>query len=83
MGKDLYIGIILIALQNTFGILHHDILLKKKDYSGFKLCNRKLFVFLEEVFFEEGLITNLWSSSRLYFTTTSIFNSYQFFFRNH
>ena len=86
MSKDLHTGIISTALQNTFDVLYHDILLKKNDCSGFKkpvikwfksnLFNIQYFVSLEGVFSEEGLITKLWSSSRFYFTTTSIFNSY-------
>ena len=67
MDKGKHTGMILIDLQKAFYTLDHDVLLKKMECLGFKkpvikwfkfyLSNRKFFVSIEGIFWEECLLT--------------------------
>ena len=67
MDKGKHTGMILIDLQKAFDTLDHDVLLKKMECLGFKkpvikwfkfyLSNRKFFVSIEGIFWEECLLT--------------------------
>ena len=66
MDKGFHAGMNLVDLQKAFYRLYHTILLQKMECIGFKesvikwfqsyLSNRKLFVTLENVFLDSGLI---------------------------
>ena len=67
MNKRQHTGMILIDLQKAFDTLDHDVLIKEMECVCFKnpvikwfksyLSNRKVFVLIEGVFPEEGLLT--------------------------
>ena len=67
MDKRQHAGMILIDLQKAFDTLDHDVLLKKMECLRFKkpvikwfkfyLSNRKFFVSIEGIFWEECLLT--------------------------
>ena len=66
MDKGFHTGMILVDLQKAFSTLDHTVLLQKMECIGFKesvikwfqsyLSNRKLFVTLENVISDTGLI---------------------------